>query len=113
MNYILTLVNILLLVVGQTVWKIGIEKMPLNSIGNILSAIFSPLILLGIALYGLATVIWIYLLSKFPLSVLYPLQSLAYVLGMVVALLIFHEHISATRWIGVAFIMFGVYLISK
>jgi drug/metabolite transporter (DMT)-like permease len=98
---------------GQTLWKIGIEKMSLNSISSILSVIFSPLIILGIALYGLATVIWIYLLSKFPLSVLYPLQSLAYVFGMVVALLIFHEHISATRWIGVAVIIFGVYLISK
>ncbi|UOY91321.1 EamA family transporter [Ectobacillus sp. JY-23] len=115
MKYVLILVNILCLVLGQTSWKLGMENMQLH--GNIVQKffqfVFSPLIFLGFVLYILATVIWMYLLSKLPLSFLYPLQSLAYVFSLIIAFLIFKEHIPITRWIGTGVILFGVYLIVK
>lgn len=113
MNYILILFNIVLLVLGQALWKIGVEKIQLNEPGDIISILFSPFIVIGIILYGLATVIWIYLLSKFPLSFLYPLQSLAYVFGLIVAIVLFQEYVPITRWIGVGIILIGIYFIAR
>jgi uncharacterized membrane protein len=46
------------------------------------------------------------------LSAVYPLQSLAYALGIVAGILIFKEHVPAIRWVGVSVIVFGVYLVT-
>lgn len=113
MNNFLLLLNVTLLVLGQTVWKIGLQKTPLNEAKDLINIIFSPWILIGGMLYVISTVIWLYLLSRLPLSYLYPMQSIAYVLGIVIALLIFKEYIPPTRWIGVTVIIIGVYLVAR
>jgi multidrug transporter EmrE-like cation transporter len=115
LKYVLILTNIVCLVLGQTAWKYGLENIQLSGslVQKFFQIIFSPLILLGFALYVFATVIWMYLLSKLPLSFLYPLQSIAYVLALFIAVYLFKEQIPVTRWIGVTVIMFGVYLVAR
>lgn len=113
MNYILLACNILLLVAGQTLWKYGIGGQQLHSVRSVILMLFSPWVLAGILLYGVATVISIFLLSRMPLSLVYPLQSLTYLLVLFVSLFIFREHISAWRWIGVCIIMLGASLVVK
>ncbi|MDP4146928.1 MAG: hypothetical protein Q8936_21055, partial [Bacillota bacterium] len=65
MIFILIMVNIILLVIGQTLWKIGVsgDRLSFNA-DSILKLISSPYIISGIILYSLATVIWLYILSK-------------------------------------------------
>lgn len=113
MNYLLIVFNVVLLVGGQTLWKFGLEGRQVTGIGSTIMAMFSPWVIAGLALYVVATVVWIYLLSKLPLSLLYPLQSLAYVAAVFVAIFVFHEHVSVYRWIGVAIILVGVGFIVK
>lgn len=115
MKFVLILTNIICLVLGQTAWKMGLGNLQLSGslIQKFFQIVFSPLILAGFALYIFATVIWMYLLSKLPLSFLYPIQSLAYVLALFIGLLIFKEHIPVTRWVGTGVILLGVYLIVK
>ena len=52
------------------------------------------------------------LLKHYPLSQAYPLISLSYVMGMLAAVFIFHETVPMVRWLGVAFIMAGVVMVS-
>lgn len=113
MNYLLIAVNIVLLVTGQTLWKLGVERTPPHGIGGAIAVIFSPLVFAGVVLYAIATVIYVYLLSKLPFSLLYPLQSFAYVIGVLVAAFFFHEYVTIWRWMGVLVIIFGVALIVK
>lgn len=113
MNIILFIINVLLLVIGQTMWKIGAEKIEISGFKTIINVILSPWIIGGGVLYVIATAIWLYLLSKLPLSLIYPLQSVAYIIALFVALLVFKEVIPITRWVGVAVILFGVYLVAK
>jgi drug/metabolite transporter (DMT)-like permease len=61
----------------------------------------------------IATIIWMYLLKHYPLSLAYPLGSLSYVFGLIAAILFFHEHVSPTRWIGVCIIIIGIYFVTK
>ncbi|GAE04126.1 EamA family transporter [Paenibacillus sp. JCM 10914] len=67
----------------------------------------------GLCLYGVSTMIWFAVLSRLPLSIAYPLQSLAYVLALIPAYFLFHETINFTKIVGVAVIVFGAYLIVK
>ena len=63
--------------------------------------------------YGVGSILWMYIIKNFPFSMAYPMVSLSYVLGMVAAILVFHEEVSPTRWLGVLLIMAGCYLIAK
>ena len=60
-----------------------------------------------------ATILWMYILKRFELSVAYPLISISYVFGMLAAVFIFHEAVPLTRWIGVGLIMLGVIFLVK
>lgn len=112
MVYLVLFANIVLLVTGQTVWKIGLERTGGLRLENLFSVLFSPLILLGIGIYGVATVLWLYVLSRLPISLAYPLQSLAFVLALVIAMVLFKESIPPNRWIGVAIILTGITVLS-
>lgn len=63
--------------------------------------------------FGAASLLWMYIVKTFPFSMAYPMVSLSYVMGMVAAIMFFHEEVSMTRWIGVAFIVLGCFLIAK
>lgn len=72
-------------------------------------------IMLGIACYGMAMVVWIYVLAHFELSVAYPLLSLGYVLVYLGAVVWgrLDETFTLGKTLGVLCIMVGVVLIAK
>jgi len=63
--------------------------------------------------FGFATVLWLYILKKFPFSQAYPLTSLSFVFGMIAAWLVFGESIPISRWIGLVLVVLGCFLIMK
>lgn len=63
--------------------------------------------------YGAGSILWMYIIKHFPFSMAYPLVSLSYVFGMIAAIVVFHEEVSLTRWLGVLLIMAGCYFIAK
>ncbi|ANF98436.1 EamA family transporter [Paenibacillus bovis] len=111
-SYTLLLLNILMLVSGQAFFKLGLEKLGGVNLGNAWKALLSPTIIIGLGLYAVATLVWFVVLSRLPLSVAYPIQSLAYVLGIVLSIMMFHETVSTMKWIGAAIIVIGVLFIA-
>lgn len=109
-SYFLLFGNVLLLVAGQILFKIGLQR-----VGGLhwLRIAQSPAIWSGLVLYGVATLLWFAVLTRLPLSVAYPMQSMAYVLGLLAAWFIFDETLSATKIAGCVVILIGVYLIAK
>lgn len=113
MIYLLLAINITLLVLGQMLWKIGVSGRSVDfTFSGILKLLATPYIFGGFLTYAAATVIWLYILSKSELSFIYPLQSLCYAAAAFIGLYFFKEHISLTRWLGIAFIVLGAYFVS-
>ena len=113
MTYILVLINVMLLVFGQILWKLGIERTCFHLTMNGLAKIAVNLYIAGgIAVYALATIIWLYILSKRDISTVYPMQSLCYVVALFAAWLIFKERLKLHHWLGVALIVFGAFVIN-
>jgi drug/metabolite transporter (DMT)-like permease len=110
--YVLLMLNVLLLLAGQTVWKFGLDRAGGLHLGNAFQVLTSPWIVAGIGMYAVATVLWLAVLSRMSLSTAYPLQSLAYVLGLLVAWLVFGESVPPNRWIGAGIIITGVFVVS-
>jgi undecaprenyl phosphate-alpha-L-ara4N flippase subunit ArnE len=63
--------------------------------------------------FGLASVLWMYIVKVFPFSSAYPMVSLSYVFGILAAILFFHEEVSIAKWLGVLLIVLGCMLIAK
>jgi drug/metabolite transporter (DMT)-like permease len=109
-NGLLILLNTLILVSGQFLWKIGMTNraVSFDSLGAIIRVMLSPYIISGLFLYGMATVLWLFILTKVPLSVAYPIQSIAYIIAVFGAYFFFQEEITIWKVIGVILIMAGV-----
>jgi drug/metabolite transporter (DMT)-like permease len=67
----------------------------------------------GIAFYGISVLVWILGLSRVPVSVAYPLLSLGYVVNAIAAHYLLGEAVTAQRWLGIGFIIAGVYLVAR
>ncbi len=65
------------------------------------------------AFFTASSVLWMYIVKHYPLSVAYPMISLSYVFGLLAAMTFFHEEVSAMKWIGILFIMIGCCFIAK
>ncbi|MNJ43739.1 putative 4-amino-4-deoxy-L-arabinose-phosphoundecaprenol flippase subunit ArnF [compost metagenome] len=109
-SYGMLLGNIVLLVTGQVLFKLGLQRA-----GGLVwqKMITSPLLISGLALYGIATLLWFAVLTRLPLSQAYPMQALAYVLALVPAYFLFGEVMTLSKFAGVAVILCGVYLLAK
>ncbi len=80
----------------------------LSTAGPIL---FSPLTLLGLALYGVSAIFWISALSRVELSYAYPLLGIGYVIVAVAAWQLWGESLGLQRIVGTLVVGFGVYLV--
>lgn len=102
-----------MLVSGQLLWKIGLREVQLNSLKDIIAALFNKYIFSGIVIYGIATCYWLYILKKFDLIKVYPLQSLSYILVVISGYFILKEPLSKNTVIGTIIICIGVFFITK
>ena len=69
--------------------------------------------ILGVALYIVSLLVWILGLSRVPVSIAYPMLSIGYVINAVAAHYLFGEAVNTSRWIGIAFIVLGVWLVAR
>ncbi len=105
---------------GQVLFKKGMLKLgSLTFSGNLIdilrtvaSVVFSPLVFIGLVLYGLSTIIWLFALSKTQLNYAYPFTALTFILVMLASWLIFSEPLPLNRIIGVVVICAGVIIAS-
>ncbi len=112
---ILAIIQSLLLVMGQVTLKMALAKM--LPFGWNKAFFMSVFLNWQFALCGLffasCSILWMYIVKHYPLSVAYPMISISYVFGMVASIVFFHEDVSVTKWVGVLFIMIGCVLIAK
>lgn len=109
----LALLQSALLTLGQVTLKISLQQMGTFSwTWRFFAGAFTNLwfAVCGIC-FSASSLLWMYIVRHYPLSMAYPMISLSYVMGMLAAVLIFHEHVPIVRWIGLALIMTGVVLI--
>lgn len=93
---------------GQMLFKLGSNGKQINSLFDIIKLFFTPIVFLALCLYAGTTGLWLYILSKTPISQAYPIQALAFPLVLIVSSFVFHEQISINKWIGVLIIVAGV-----
>jgi drug/metabolite transporter (DMT)-like permease len=106
-------------VAGQLLFKEGASKLDItfNGVGGIIvlawRMLSNPFIFIGLVLYAISTFFWIMVLKQKELSLVYPLLASSYILVVLFSILFRHEVVSPTRWLGVAVVSLGVFLITR
>jgi len=113
----LILSAVLLGALGQVIMKRGMQIYGEVSAGTVWRQIIPilrvPQVTLGLACYAVSAVLWIAVVSKFDLSLAYPMVSVAYVAVFLASWFLFGEKISAVRLAGLVLIVAGVVVISR
>jgi drug/metabolite transporter (DMT)-like permease len=68
---------------------------------------------LGLVLYALSAICWLWVLSRVQLSLAYPILSLTFPIVVGLSAVFFSETISAIQWTGVGIIVVGVSLLAR
>ncbi len=109
-------VSIVAGVAGQATIKLGVGQPQADTdgiIGLVNTILHSPLILLGLFLYGVGALAWIAVLSRMDLSFAYPFLALNFVLVTLVAQVGLGEVVPLLRWFGVGIICVGVLVVAR
>jgi drug/metabolite transporter (DMT)-like permease len=116
---VIALIAILLLVGGQTLLKVGLNDIGGVSLfegdplGSLLGLFRTPWILLGLACYGVSSILWLDVLSKLDFSLAFPMVSLTYVFQLLIGRYIFHEMVGFERVAGVLLILGGLFFVVR
>ena len=117
-SFILFAVAITLEVVATVLFKKGTSRLAnsmrqgwLSHLDNIINALKTKEIALGIFLYAIEYVFWIAFLASVDISKAFPLSSVQIVLILLASKFILKERITQRRWIGGLLIMIGIYLV--
>lgn len=113
------LVSVGLAAVAQLTLKHGMNQVRARSgvvelsLGSLKAVAMTPYVWAGLALFGVSALVWLAVLSRASLSFAYPFAALTYVLILLFDHFVLDEPVSALRWGGVAFIVAGIFLISR
>lgn len=110
-NSFLLLTVTCLLAGGQFLFKgagLAIQNRSLADVVWTLATL--PGFYLALAIYGIATLLWIFVLSRVPLTQAYPWMAGATVLVPLLGRFFYDEQVTAIFWVGMTLILAGLLL---
>ena len=106
-HYTLVLIaSTLCAALGQVLFKVGAHH------AENLQHFLNAWILIGLFAYGVGTLLWIYALSRMPLTVAYPFTALTFALVYLAGAFLFSEPVTMRAMGGVILILGGLFLIA-
>ena len=105
MKIVLLLASVLA-AAGQIFFKFGADGR------TALAEYINPWVTIGFVCYGAGALLWIHALSKVPLVQVYPFTALVFVMAIVAGVFLFGESTSVAYWVGIGFILTGLFLVS-
>jgi drug/metabolite transporter (DMT)-like permease len=102
-----------LLSLGQLLFKrAALTVADRHALQAVLELALSPTLWAALALYGLATVLWVLILRTTPLSLAYPFAALGFVILPFLSWLFFGERLEWTLIAGTLLIVCGILLVA-
>lgn len=100
---------------GQLLFKLAALRFEpgSTSVQNIVSLALNPFLIMAVLLYGVLSVVWVWVLRSVPLSTAYPFVALAFVLTAACGILLFKEPFSSRLVLGGLMIVTGLFVITR
>jgi multidrug transporter EmrE-like cation transporter len=78
----------------------------------VLAVVTSPMVWLGLALYGFSAVVWLFVLTKLQVSVAYAFVALGFLLTTILGFVFFGEPLTLRKLTGTGLVMLGIWLVT-
>jgi drug/metabolite transporter (DMT)-like permease len=91
---------------GQVLFKFAGRS--LSNADSLVRGFLSPYLVMAVVLYGLVTLVWVWLLSTVDLSRAYPILALTFAVVPMLGALVFGETTGTWYWLGIGLIMIGL-----
>lgn len=111
MTYLLALVCVIGIAAGQILFKMSSSS--LSKSGSWFDMQTLTVLFSAFALYGLTTILWVYVLQRADLGKIYPLMALAFVIVPIGSHFVFGERFQPQYMVGVALIIVGIVVTVK
>lgn len=118
-NHLYIFLSISFAVASQLIikWKMSSMVVPDTSILDkfifAFGMLFNPFIMLSILFTLLSGLSWMIAMTKFEISYAYPFTILGLIFVTIFSVLFFGESISATKIVGILFVLIGIFIISR
>ncbi len=105
--------------VGQLTLKAGMNSIVTSygklqlSVDTFIHMATNPLLIVGIAIFGISTLLWLFALAKADLSFAYPFLSLTYLVVLIGGAFLFGDKVTLSRVLGFAVIIAGVWIVAR
>lgn len=103
-SILLIIVATMIGAVGALQLKKGAEKMK----GIMLQKVFTLRIWIGLFLYGIASLITLFVLLRENVSIIYPLTAMSYIWVIILSKVYLKEQINAYKMFAIGFIILGI-----
>ena len=108
-TWLLLAATILVLAAGQVLFKFAANGLQLDQPRSFISVS----LLVALAVYGIATVMWLVVLSRVPLSIAFPFYGFTFVLVPVLAAIFLKEPLRMQTLVGGFVILVGVAICAR
>lgn len=95
---------------GQIMFKVVSGRLDAPSLNSLFRLFLDPLMLLALSIYGIGTIVWIYLLRTVPLSTAYPFMGLPFCLVPILAVVTLGEPLTLRTGIATAMIIGALFI---
>jgi multidrug transporter EmrE-like cation transporter len=107
--------SVTLSAVAQIAFKFGVSSAA-GQAGRLslgaLSALLTPGVIIGLALYGVGTLLWLTALERVELSQAYPFVGIGFALTTLAGWWLFGDSLSTLRLVGIALVVGGIVLVA-
>lgn len=104
---------VVMIAAGQLLFKLSANAMKGQGLAALLSPRALVILVVALAIYGVATVAWVLVLRQAPLNRVYPLMALAFVLVPLGSRFFLGEALAPQYWAGVGLLVAGLVLIGR
>lgn len=118
-TFALLMIAMGLTVTGELLLKTGMNRHGELTVGlstlvpTAIKLFTNPFVLGGFFFVFSGALFWLAVLSRWPLSLAYPLLSISYIIGIGASVVLLKEKVSWIQLLGVLVIIVGVYLVSR
>jgi multidrug transporter EmrE-like cation transporter len=115
LNLTLVLCYSLIMAIGQIAFKfVAIDLRPPFSLAQAAVRLpFNVWFWAMAALYGVSMIYWIWLLSRVPVSIAYPISALSLGIVPLLSWMLYSEQLTIHYWLGLVFILIGITIITR
>lgn len=102
----------LMISAGQVLFKLTSARADAADLAGLIATILDPYLLAAFAIYGIGTIVWVYVLKSVPLTVAYPFMAMTFCVVPLLAWGLLGEALTLRYMLGTALIVGGLIVIN-